>query len=90
MVAACGSARSPEVGPRGTLRLAGEPKDALVEIDEVHLGPIYMFEKKGLLLRPGEHRLVVRREGFFPMYKQVKITKDKISKMKIVLRYRPL
>ena len=77
-------ARGP--GPRGTLRFIGEPKDARLEVDETSLGPIGLFEKKGLLLRPGTHRVIVRAEGYFPAYKLVDIENKKIVVLRITLR----
>ncbi|MCP4606932.1 MAG: PEGA domain-containing protein [Proteobacteria bacterium] len=83
---ACGGAQKIDVGPRGTLRFEGEPKDALIELDEVHMGPIRMFESKGLLLRPGEHRVIVRAEGYFPEYRLVEIRDGEVISLKVELR----
>jgi hypothetical protein len=86
LLAACGETQTAKSDPRGVLRFSGQPKDALVEIDEVHLGPIHMFEKKGLLLRPGIHRIIVRAEGYFPEYRRVEIIDGKLIVLKITLR----
>ncbi|MCP4196812.1 MAG: PEGA domain-containing protein [Proteobacteria bacterium] len=86
LLAACGATRPEKADPRGTLRFNGQPRDASVEIDDVHLGPIHMFEKKGLLLRPGMHRITVRANGYFPVYRRVEIVEGKLIVLEITLR----
>jgi hypothetical protein len=83
---ACGAAQKPAPDPRGALRIEGNPKDANVEVDETHLGPINMFEKQGVLLRPGEHQVVVRADGYFPEYRIVEIGEGEVTVLKIDLR----
>lgn len=83
---ACGSAQPLKPGPRGTLRFKGEQKGALIEVDEVHLGPISMFESKGLMLRPGEHQIIIRLEGYFPEYRIVEIAAMEVVVLDINLR----
>jgi hypothetical protein len=48
-----------------------------------------MFEKKGLLLRPGVHRVIVRANGYFPVYRQVEIVEDERIILEIILRPLP-
>jgi hypothetical protein len=70
LATACGAGQRPaDAGPRGTLRVACEPATAIVEIDERRLGPVSMFEAQGVLLRPGQHRVIVRAEGYFAEYR---------------------
>jgi hypothetical protein len=85
-IASCGGALKVDTGPRGSFRIEGNPKDANVEIDDVHLGPTNMFEKQGVLLRPGEHRIIVRAEGYFPEYRIVPIKDGEVFVLKIDLR----
>jgi hypothetical protein len=75
--------------PRGTVRFKGEPKDALLSVNEIHLGPIQMFEEKGVRLRPGAQRIVVSKEGFFTEYRMVDVKEDTITTVEIVLREIP-
>lgn len=90
LTAACGGAsHSVGGGPRGTLRLNGEPSDALLDVDDTHLGPVGMFAEKGLLLKPGAHRVVVRRDGYFPEYRLVEIEAGEIEILSISLRPLP-
>ncbi len=89
LLAGCGGAQTVKPDPRGTLRFKGDPKDAHIEVDEVHLGPVSMFEQKGLLLRPGEHRVIVRAEGYFPEYRLVIVEENKLEVLKITLRPMP-
>jgi hypothetical protein len=86
LVWGCGSVQKFDPGPRGTLRIQGKPGDATLEVDETHLGQVDMFEKKGLLLRPGPHRVVIKADGYFPEYKIVEIERDKILVLKTALR----
>ncbi len=85
----CGGAQRFDPGPRGTLRFKGEPREALIEVDEEHLGPIHMFEKKGLLLRPGKHNVIVRAEGYFPEYRIVEISDGQVVVIEVELRQVP-
>lgn len=90
LLAGCAGIQRVEPQARGTLRFSGEPRDALIEVDEVHLGPISMFEKKGLLLLPGEHRIIVRREGYFPAYRIVTVSAGEVAVLEVELREIPL
>ena len=86
LVASCGVPRPAGSGPRGTLRFQGTPPDALVEVDGVHLGPMKMLGEQGLLLRPGDHRIIVRFEGYFPKYKIVSIEDGAVTILEVHLR----
>jgi hypothetical protein len=68
------------------LRIQGNPKEAHLEVDEVQLGPIQMFEKQGVLLRPGRHQVIVRGAGYFPEYRIVEIKENEVLVLKIELR----
>ncbi len=85
----CGGTQRLDPGPRGTLRFKGEPRDALIEVDETHLGPIHMFEKQGLLLRPGKHNLILRAEGYFPEYRIVELNDGQVLVIEVELRPEP-
>ena len=87
LLPACGAGQRPaDVGPRGTLRFEVEPGEAVVEVDEQRLGPASMFETKGLLLKPGQHRVVLRAEGFFTEYQLVEITENQVTVLELELR----
>ncbi len=75
--------------PTGVLRLLGEPRDARIIIDDVTLGPLHVFERDGVLLRPGEHRVIARRAGYFPEYTTVTIEAQQVTTMTIKLRKIP-
>ena len=60
-----------------------------MSIDETHLGPIGMFEEKGVKLRPGTHRIVVEKEGYFPEYRLVEVAKNTLTTLEIELREIP-
>ena len=89
LLSGCGTSQYGKEGPRGTVRFKGEPGDALLIVDETHLGPIGMFEESGVKLRPGSHRIVVQKEGFFPEYRIIEVTKDSLTTLEIALREVP-
>jgi hypothetical protein len=83
----CGAAHRPDdPGPRGTLRFKIEPGEALVEVDEVRLGPASMFEQQGLLLKPGEHRVTLKLEHHFTEYRIVEIVEGEVLLLEATLR----
>ncbi len=83
----CGGAHvKPGPGPRGTVRFDVIPQDAGLEVDEQRLGPAKMFREHGVLLRPGQHRVIVRRSGFFPEYRLIQVTEGEVVLVKVRLR----
>ena len=85
--AGCGGAQRPvDPGPRGALRFKVVPAAALVEVDEVRLGPASMFEEQGLLLKPGPHRVILKLEGYFTDYRIVDIVEDQVLSLELELR----
>ena len=85
LVTGCFETIAPDVGPRGTLRFKSNQKEAILEIDETRLGPIGMFEKSGVLLRPGKHRIVVYHKGYFKEYKLVEVIEDELQMVEITM-----
>jgi len=75
--------------PRGTVRFHCNQTDAILEVDETRLGPIGMFEKTGILLRPGPHRIAVRRDGWFTEFRLVDVTADAVQILSVELRAIP-
>lgn len=61
---ACHGAKS--TGPRSKLTLSGTPPEAAVLIDEQPIGTLAMVQKLGVALPPGQHRLTVQADGYFP------------------------
>lgn len=87
LLAACGAGQRPtDVGPRGTLRFEVEPAGAIVEVDEQRVGPAEMFQAKGLLLKPGQHRVILRAEGYFTEYRLIEIAEDQVTVLELELR----
>ncbi|HUT76491.1 MAG TPA: hypothetical protein VM285_02330, partial [Polyangia bacterium] len=82
----CGGARVAEPGPRGTVRFACEPADAVLEVDETRLGPADMFAERGLLLQPGTHRVVLRSAGRFPEFRLIEVADGELLVVEISLR----
>ncbi len=85
-IAACASFRPVNPDPRGILAFKGEPKQTHIEINDISLGPLHMFENNGVLLRPGQHRIVARADGFFPEYKIVEIKTGETTTLEVILR----
>lgn len=82
----CGGVRAPDPGPRGTVRFACEPAEAVLEVNETRLGPVGMFAERGLLLPPGEHRVVLRAPEHFPEYRLIEVVEDEMLVVEIALR----
>ncbi|MBN2715277.1 MAG: PEGA domain-containing protein [Deltaproteobacteria bacterium] len=85
LLTACFETIAPDVGPRGTLRFKSNQKDAILEIDDTRLGPIGMFEKTGVLLKPGAHRVVVHQKGYFREYRLITVTEDQLQMVDITM-----
>lgn len=81
----CYGQTTPQTGPRGTVRFTSNQSNAVLEIDDYRIGPIGMFEKTGVLLKPGEHRIVVYREGFFKEYKLIEVNTDVLQVIDVSL-----
>ncbi len=88
-VIGCGGARLRPEGPRGTVRFDGEPGDAHLSIDETSMGPVAMFRESGVRLRPGTHRIVVRKSGYFPEYRLVEVVENQLTVVEVALRAIP-
>ncbi len=86
----CGGTQTPvDPGPRDTVRFKCEPKSAVLEVDETRLGPVKMFEKTGLLLRPGRHRVVLSEKNYFRELQLVEVVEGKVTVVEITLREVP-
>jgi hypothetical protein len=88
-VIGCGAAHLKTDGPRGTVRFKGEPGDAHLFIDETSLGPVAMFEESGVKLRPGTHRILLEKAGYFPEYRLVEVVDGTLTMVEIELREIP-
>ena len=47
-------------------RTKDTPRDASVTIDEQYVGPLGIVAARGVILRVGEHRVSVEKNGYFP------------------------
>jgi hypothetical protein len=82
----CGGAQVADPGPRGTVRFACAPPDAVLEVDENRLGPVSLFAERGLLLQPGTHRVVLRAAGHFPEFRLVEVVDGELLVVELALR----
>jgi hypothetical protein len=89
LAAACGGAQRPDAGPRGTVRFKAVPADSVIEVDEALMGPASMFVSEGLLLKPGPHRAIFRKEGFFPSYRLFDVREGEVIVISAELRPLP-
>lgn len=65
VVCACG-APGPGAAATVSLRMTGGPADSRVTVDDQIVGSLDMVEARGVALPPGQHRISVEREGYFP------------------------
>lgn len=59
-VSACGATQTV------SLKLSGNVPDAIVTIDDQHLGSLKYVSRRGVALPPGPHRITVEKAGYFP------------------------
>ena len=89
LVSCGGTQTAVDPGPRGTVRFQCEPGDAVLEVDETRLGPVKMFEKTGVLLRPGRHRVVLSAKNHFTKMELIEVVEGKVTIVEITLREVP-
>lgn len=55
------------------------PRDAHVYIDERYIGPLGPVIRRGIRFPVGEHRITVKKEGYFPWDKLVEADRETIK-----------
>lgn len=85
----CGGAQHHQLEPRGTVRFKGEPRDAHIEINEINLGPLHMFEESGVMLKPGKQRIIISKPGYFTVYRIVDVQVNTLQTVEVNLREIP-
>ncbi len=70
LLLACGGAPPPPA-KMVSFRLKGTPPNATVTVDDIHVGPLEVVQKRGLALPAGQHRVTVEAPGYFPYDKLV-------------------
>lgn len=86
LLPACAGAKVADPGPRGTVRFACRPTEAVLEVDETRLGPVGMFAERGLLLPPGTHRVVLRARDHFPEFRLIEVVEGELLLVEVALR----
>lgn len=86
VLAACGPARAPRTV---SLRVVGDPPDASVTIDDIHVGTLRAVAARGVALPPGTHRLTVEAPGYFPVDRLVE-AREGDAPIKLELRLVPV
>jgi hypothetical protein len=69
----CAEPQTPKL-PTVSLRMAGEPGDAMVIIDEEAVGTLDFVAARGVALPPGVHHVTVHANGYFPWDREVEAT----------------
>lgn len=72
VLASCNGPRVP-APPTGGIRLAAEPADARVYVNEKLSGTASVYEDRPLLLRSGTYRIKIVAEGYYPEYVEVEV-----------------
>jgi hypothetical protein len=49
-----------------SLRVAGNPPDASVTIDDQYIGALAFVAQRGVAMPKGQHRITVEKPGWFP------------------------
>lgn len=65
-----------------SLRLTGGPPDARVTVDDQLVGTLDVVAVRGVAMPPGEHRISVERQGYFP-YDVLVVAKEGQGPVKI-------
>ena len=65
LLIACGA---PGSGAKAvtSLQMTGSPADARVVVDDQIVGTLDMVQARGVAMPPGQHRVTVEHDGFFP------------------------
>ncbi len=56
--------------------IAGSPDDALVTVNDTYRGKLGRLEQSGLPLLPGEHRVSIEANGYFPHDQLIELMED--------------
>jgi hypothetical protein len=76
---------SAEPGDAGVVKVSTEPAGAMVYAESATHGPTpVLFE-----LAPGKHTLIVTRDGYAPVTREVEVQKDRITRIKVRLVLEP-
>jgi hypothetical protein len=67
----CAPAEAPGQQPTVSLRMTGEPAEAVVIVDDEAVGTLELVMAHGVALPVGVHHISVKAEGYFPWDKEV-------------------
>jgi hypothetical protein len=86
-----GCAARSDVDPRllGRVIISCGLTDALVFVDDQHVGSVATLRGRALAMRPGAHRIEVRREGHFAFYRDVTVAPGSRERLLVKLRRTP-
>ncbi|MFO0553990.1 MAG: PEGA domain-containing protein [Polyangiaceae bacterium] len=72
-----------------SLRLDGNIDDASVTIDDQDLGSVSFVEKRGVALPIGQHRVTIKKTGFFP-YDEIVDAKEGSAPIQLHVELEPI
>lgn len=77
-----GAARARVVGG---LIIDSDPEDAEVYVDDRYVGVVAALKKSPIAIAEGEHRLEIRRDGYFSSYHEIKVVKGVRQRLRVSL-----
>ena len=91
VAAAAGCAERGAVDPRllGRVLIACDLPDALVFVDDRHVGQVATLRGRALAISPGVRRIEVRRDGYFAFYRDVTVVRGSRERLLVKLRRMP-
>jgi hypothetical protein len=89
-VTGCGPS-VPRVDPRPVegVHIECEPADAQLYLDDKYLGSVKGLDSKPLMLGEGDHRLEIRKDGYFSHFAEIKVVRGVRQRLKVKLRAVP-
>jgi hypothetical protein len=89
LAGACSSAPDPDPRPVGGLVIKAEPADALVFVDDRYMGTVAGLMERPIMLPEGQHRVELRREGYFAHFTEVRVARGVRQRVEVKLREEP-
>lgn len=71
------------------LRIICNVEDATIIVDEKEYGPVKLYRKRYILLKPGVHRIIITHPQYFTEYFDLKLPKNRRVAIKVNLKEKP-
>lgn len=69
----------------GNLIIDSDPEDAEIYVDDRYIGVVGVLNKSPIAIAEGEHRLEVRRDGYFSSYHEIRVVKGVRQRLRVSL-----